>query len=250
MKPSEKLLQKIKEEQAEPAPRWHFAVKNQLLWAAFGLAAVLGALAFSVILFAIQQTDFSILSHLSHSGLELFLGLLPFFWIILLVVFLLIAMYSVQYSRRGYKFTLARLVGYSAALSILLGTLFFIGGGAQRLEQAFAVNVSIYESIQEKKVKLWSMPEAGYLSGEIVETGLDAFQLKDFQGNTWTIRYGGAFIPPVVLLERGEKVKLVGEIEDDGAFAASEVRPWGGMGSRKGEGGRGKSEGGSRKRRD
>ncbi len=232
MKPSEKLIQKIREEQAEPAPRWHFAVKNKLLWAAFGLAAVLGALAFSVILFAIQQTDFNIVSHLSHSGLELFLGLLPFFWIILLVVFLLVAMYSVQYSRRGYKFTLARLVGYSAALSILLGTLFFIGGGAQRLEQAFALNVSIYESVQEKKVKLWSMPEEGYLSGEIVETEVGAFRLKDFQGKEWTVRYEGAFIPPVVLLERGEKVKLVGEVAEEGVFAASEVRPWGGVGSR------------------
>lgn len=232
MKPSEKLLQKIREEQAEPAPRWHFAVKNRLVWAAFGLAVVLGALAFSVILFAIQQTEFNIVSHLSHSGLELFLGLLPFFWIALLVVFLLVAMYSVQYSRRGYKFTLARLVGYSAALSILLGTLFFIGGGAQRLEQAFALNVSIYESVQEKKIKLWSMPEEGYLSGEIVETEMGAFRLKDFQGKEWTVRYEGAFIPPVVLLERGEKVKLVGEVAEEGVFAASEVRPWGGAGSR------------------
>lgn len=232
MKPSERLLQKIKEEQAEPAPYWHFAVKDKLLWAAFGLAAVLGALAFSVILFAIQQTDFNIISHLSHSGLELFLGLLPFFWIILLVVFLLIAMYSVQYSRRGYKFTLAKLVGYSAALSILMGTLFFIGGGAQQLEQAFALKVSAYESIQEKKVKLWSKPEEGYLSGEIVEAGLDAFKLKDFQGKTWAVRYEQAFVPPVVLLERGEKVKLIGEIRGKDEFAASEIRPWGGVGSR------------------
>lgn len=237
MKPSERLIQKIKEEQAEPAPRWHFAVKNKLLWAAFGLAAVLGALAFSVILVAIQQTDFDLISHLSHSGLELFLGLLPFFWIILLIVFLLIAMYSVQYSLKGYKFTLSRLVGYSAALSILLGTLFFIGGGAQRLEQAFALNVSIYESVQEKKAKLWSLPEEGYLSGEIVEAGLNAFKLKDFQGVEWTIRYEGAFIPPVVLLERGEKVKLIGEMAEEKVFVASEVRPWGGAGSRIGRDG-------------
>ena len=232
MKPSEKLIQKIRSEQSEPAPRWHFALKNKLLWAAFGLAVVLGALAFSVILFAIQQTDFNIISHLSHSGLELFLGLLPFFWIILLVIFLLIAMYSIQYSRRGYKFTLARLVGYSAALSILLGTLFFIGGGGQRLEQAFALNVGIYESIQEKKVKLWSMPAEGYLSGEIVETGLESFQLKDFQGKVWKVQYQKAFIPPVVLLERGEKVKLIGQMEGEEGFIATEVRPWGGAGSR------------------
>lgn len=229
MKPSEKLIQKIREQGVTPVPRWRFTLNNVLLWSAFAAASLLGALAFSIILFAVQQTDFQVISHLSHSRLELFLGLLPFFWIILLIIFLIIAIYSVQYAPKGYKLTLARLAGYSAALSILLGTLFFIGGGAQRIEQAFALNVGLYESIQEKKIKLWSMPEEGYLSGEIEQSSMGAFQLKDFEGQVWTVKYEGAFIPPVVLLERGEKVKLIGTIAGPGRFLASEVRPWGGL---------------------
>ncbi|MCB0572208.1 MAG: hypothetical protein KDC66_20720 [Phaeodactylibacter sp.] len=238
MKPSDKLIQMIREQQIRPVPRWRFTLKNLLLWAAFAVAALLGALAFSVVLFAIQQTDFQVISHLSHSRLELFLGLLPFFWIALLIVFLLVAIYSIQHSPKGYKLTLARLVGYSAALSILLGALFFIAGGAQRLEQAFAVNVSLYESVQEKKARLWSMPEEGYLSGEIQQTSIGSFELEDFEGKTWTVGYEGAFIPPVVLLERGEKVKLLGKMDGPGRFEASEVRPWGGM-ERKGRRGSG-----------
>lgn len=238
MKPSDKLIQTIREQQIQPLPRWRFTLRNLLLWSAFSAAALLGALAFSVVLFAIQQTDFQVISHLSHSRLELFLGLLPFFWIILLIIFLIIAIYSIQYAPKGYKLTMARLVGYSAALSILLGALFFIGGGAQRLEQAFAVNVGLYESIQEKKIKLWSMPEEGYLSGQIEQTSAGAFQLKDFEGKEWTVGHEGAFIPPVVLLERGEKVKLIGKVDGPGRFTASEVRPWGGM-ERKGRRGRG-----------
>ena len=239
MKPSEKLLQKIREKEIHPFPKWRFTLRNSLLLAAFLVAVLLGALAFSVILFAIQQTDFNVVGHLSHSRLELFLGLLPILWIVLLVVFLVIAIYSIQYSPKGYKFTAAKLVGYSAALSILLGTLFFVTGGAQRLEHAFAVNLSLYQSINEKKVKLWSMPQEGYLSGEIQETGAGTFQLKDFSGKLWTVSHEDAFIPPVVLLEKGDTVKLMGEMKGEDEFVAKEIRPWGGFG-----GGRGRGNGG------
>lgn len=237
MKPSEKLIQSIKEQGIKPVPRWRFTVRNAVLWGAFLLAVLLGALAFSVILFSVQQADFSVVSHLSHSRLELFLGLLPIFWIILLVVFLVIAIYSIQYSPKGYKFTSAKLVGYSAALSILLGTLFFIAGGAQRLEHVFALHVSLYESVQEKKVQLWSMPKEGYLSGQIEETNAGDFQLRDFEGNLWTVHYENAFMPPSVLLERGEQIKLMGEITGKGEFSALEIRPWGGFGAGRGRGG-------------
>ena len=228
MERSEKLIQTIKEQHIQPVPRWKFTLQNTLIWLSFAVAVLMGALAFSVVLFAIQQTDFNVLSHLSHSRLEMFLGLLPFLWILFLVVFLIIAIYSIQYSKKGYKLTMAKMAGYSAALSILLGTLFFIGGGGHQLEHAFATQVSLYESVQEKKLKLWSMPEDGYLSGEIEKVNPEDFQMKDFSGKTWTIRYEGAFIPPSVLLERGEKVKIVGKMQSDKEFKADEVRPWGG----------------------
>lgn len=232
MKSSEKLIQALKEQDVKPVPKWQFTLKNSLQWTGFLVAVTLGALAFSVVLFAIQQTDFNIISHFSHSRLELFLGLLPFVWIVFLVVFLGIAFFSIRHSKKGYKFTVAKLAGFSAGLSILLGTLYFLAGGASHLDQAFAINVSLYESIQEKKMKLWSMPEEGYLSGEIVNVSPDFFQLKDFKNKVWEISFEEAFIPPVVSLEKGEKVKIVGKMLGSKAFSADEIRPWGGAGKR------------------
>jgi len=236
MKPSEKLIQAIVEKELKPVPKWRFTLRNGLLLGAFLIAVLLGALAFSVILYAIQEADFNVLSHLTHSRLEMFLGLLPIFWIVILVIFLVIAIYSVQYSPRGYKFTAAKLVGYSAALSILMGTLFFIAGGAHRIENAFAVNVGIYESIQDKKIELWSMPAEGYLSGEIQDVEMGTLQLKDFQGNKWIVHFENANIRPAVLLERNETIKLIGEQTGEGEFSASDIRPWGARGRGSGQG--------------
>ena len=232
MKRSEKLIQTIRERDIKPAPRMYFTLKNTALWAGFALAVVLGAIAFAVILYSIQQTDFDLITHLSHSRLEFVLVMLPFFWITSLLVFLLIAMSSYKQSGKGYKLATGRLAAYCTALSILLGTAVFLAGGGRELEQAFGVRVSIYESMQEKKVKIWSMPAQGYLSGDIVTAGDTTFTIRDFNEKTWTIEYSGAFVAPVVTLEPGEKVKMIGKQLDDRRFKAEEVRPWGGPGMR------------------
>jgi hypothetical protein len=228
MKPSEKLIQTIKEKRIKPAPKWRFKVRNALLWTSYALAVLLGALAFSIILFSIQQTDFNVITHLSHSRLELFLGLLPLFWIVWLIICLIIAIYSVQYSNRGYKLTLPRIVAYSSLLSALVGTLFFISGGAHQLEHAFAINILPYDSIQEKKIRVWTMPEEGYLCGKIEQVTPENLQLEDFEGRHWTILYNEAFMPPAVMLVKGEIIKIVGEKTKEGRFVAAEIRPWGG----------------------
>lgn len=232
MKRSEKLIQTIRERDIKPAPRIYFVLKNLAIWGGFALAVALGAVAFAVILFSVQQTDFDLLGHLSHSRLEFVLVMLPFFWITSLLVFLLIAMSSYKHSAKGYKLTTGRLAGYSAALSILLGTAVFLAGGGRELEQAFGLRVSIYESMQEKKVKIWSMPAQGYLSGEITATADTAFTIRDFNGKHWAIEYPGAFVAPVVALEPGEKVKMIGKQLRDDRFRADEIRPWGGPGMR------------------
>ncbi len=230
---SKKIIDKIKSENIQPIPRWKFLLKNGAVWTGFSLAVVLGALAFSVVLFSIQESEFDLLTHMSHSKLEFFLGLLPIFWILTLVLFLILAIFSVQYSRKGYKFTVSRLVAISAALSILLGTLFFIAGGGEKLENAFAVNVEVYQSLQEKKVRIWMNTEEGFLSGTIVHTKSgNSLQLKDFEENTWEIQYQDAFVSPRVLLEPGEKIKLVGKLIDKRTFEAEEIRPWGGRENR------------------
>ena len=228
MAKSKEILNKIKEENIKPIPKWYFLGRNLLIWTAFGLTVLIGAIAFSIILFAIQQTDFNLISHLSHSKLELFLGLLPFFWIITLIIFLIMGIYSLQRSPRGYKLRWPKMAGVHVSLSILVGTLFFLAGGAGKLEKAFAVRMALYESIEEKKVKIWMMPEEGFLSGTIESVSDSIFQLIDFDEDKWQIDYSNAFIPPVVLLEKGEKIKLIGAQTNAGTFTAEEIRPWGG----------------------
>jgi hypothetical protein len=235
---STKLIDKIKEEQVKPIPKWRFTFKDTFIWLAFIFCMLFGALAFSVILFAIQQSDFNLTGHMSHSWFELLLGLVPLVWIISLVLFMVIAIVSIRNSKKGYKFTRPAMLGFVTALSILVGTLFFITGGAQWLEHVFATSVSRYKSVEERKTQVWSRPEEGFLSGNIISAGDSTFELQDFSGKTWDVDFSSADIVPSVSIAEGEKIKMTGRAGSGNSFKAEIIRPWGGF-QRRYHGGRG-----------
>jgi len=228
MKGSEKLISKMKNQNVKQIPKWRFRLKEWLIWILLFISVTVGGLAFSVILFAIQQLDFSLFSHMSHSKFEFFLALLPFLWIVLLMIFLILSVLSIKNSKRGYKFTPFKLVIINALFSIFLGIMFFIGGGANWLDNAFDVSIEAYESINEKKIKMWSLPEEGRLSGTIEKVGDSTLFLVDFKNTDWEIDFLNAFVSPSVFIEEGERVKIVGEKLPNNMFRADEVRPWGG----------------------
>lgn len=229
MNNSKKILDRIRQEDIQPVPKAYVRVRGGLIWAVFFASVLWGSAAFSVILFAIQQTDFSVLTHLSHSKVEFILGLLPVFWLLTLAIMLAVGMYSAYYSKRGYKVDMTSWAVLSVMLSILLGTLFFISGGARALDRAFASRLEVYESIQEKKLKIWMKPEDGLLAGSIESVQGDSLlQLTDFNGKTWNIAFTGAFIAPVLALEPGEKLKMQGKLIGPDHFRAEDIRPWGG----------------------
>ena len=227
MDSSRKLIDAIKEGQIQPRPRWQFRLKNNLILAGFLFTVLLGSLAFSVVLIAIQQVNFNITSHMTHSRLEFFLSMLPVFWIVLLICALRLRKYGIGHSRKGYKCTLARQMGYSAGLSILLGTLFFITGGAHLLEHAYGLHVDTYESIEERRIRFWMDPQGGQLAGEIVKAQADSLVLMDFRGEQWTVLFDkGLSLEHLVHLEKGEKVKLVGLMLGENRFKAREIGHW------------------------
>ena len=239
MENRDQLIEKMKQMNIKPKPSWHFTAKGIFFWIVFIVSVILGALAFSIVLFSIQQTDFDLIAHMSHSRFEFILGLVPFFWIISLIIFLVTAMIGIKNSKKGYKFSYSSIVAFSASFSILLGTIFFIGGGAQWLENAFSVRVVLYEGVQEKKLNLWMQPEKGYLAGTIIQVNDNSFELNDFTNHNWAVNIEQANIASAVIIVEGEKIKIIGEIVSKDNFQAYEIRPWGGQGGK----GRGRKPG-------
>lgn len=226
------IIDLIKDERLAPIPRWRYTIQKIFVWTGFISGILIGAISFSVILFAIQQSEFNVLEHIQHSRVEMILGILPFIWIVSLILFLLLSLWSIRNSWKGYKFPVYQLVLINTAISILLGTLFFISGGAERLEKQFSIQVEMYKSIEERKAAVWQNPSEGMLAGDISYLKGNEIGLVDLKGNNWTIDIEHTTIANIVLMEKGERIKLTGKKTSTSTFKAEQIRPWGGMGKR------------------
>lgn len=226
---SDKLIEKIKEQDLKPIPRWQFLMKDSILWTLFIMSTIFGAFAFSIVLYAIQQVDFNLFGHMTHSWYEMLLSLVPLIWIIFLIVSILLIIISIKNSRKGYKFSPLTVLGLGTALSILLGVLFFITGGGKWLDHAFAQKISRYDSVEDRKIEVWSLPEEGTLSGTILSTGENTFELEDFKGKSWIVDFSHADLVPSVEILDGEKIKMTGKMLSENRFQADKIRPWGGF---------------------
>ena len=116
----------------------------------------------------------------------------------------------------------------STGISMAIGTMFFMTGGARWLEHKFETNIESYESLLEKKTAIWSQPSLGTLSGEIVEIGEESITMKDWKNELWTIQTKDAFVAPVLDLQVGTQIKINGKLMDGNTFKAEKIRPWGG----------------------
>lgn len=228
---TKKILDRIKNEGIHPIPKWKIQIRQGISVGAYLLLVILGGIAVSIIIYAIQQSDFLLLSHISHSQIELILALIPLFWIIFWALVLAFSLFNIGYLKKGYKLTLMKRLLLSLGLSLFLGTFMFLVGGGQKIDQIFSSTTSLYQSMDEKKIEIWSSPEMGLLSGIVISKEGDTVKIKDFSGKTWEmILNEDVFIPPRIQFEEGEKIKVIGEVLSDRVFEVEEIRPWGGLG--------------------
>lgn len=228
MENSQKIIDRIKSDKIKPIPKYRFILRAVLIWGGFSLFILIGAIAFSIILFSIQQNTFDLLNHIKHSTLEFFLAIIPLLWLLTLLLILAASMWTARNSRRGYKLGPGKWLAYSTALSIVLGTLFFISGGANWVENSFSNKIELYESVEERKINMWNRPDEGNLAGMIQSIEKDTMIIKDFNLQEWKINISSAYIAHMVVLEPGEKIKIIGSKTADYVFEATEIRPWGG----------------------
>jgi len=229
MNNSQKLLATIKSKNIKQSSRYKFALKNILFWVLFFLSIIVGGLSFSIILFAFSQTDLDLLSYVKNSKIGFILSLLPVLWIFTCIVFLFIAIFGIKSTKTGYRYSPLLIYGSSVLISIIIGTILFSSGSADKLERIFAKNIPLYNSLEEQKVALWSMTDNGFLSGTIIKRDED-ITLKDWNNQEWKVVYKDAIIRGNQQLNENETIKIIGDIATDNYFIAKEIRPWEGNG--------------------
>ncbi|MGE5356202.1 MAG: hypothetical protein ACM3PT_08180 [Deltaproteobacteria bacterium] len=228
MSNSDKLINTIIQEKINPIPKWKFQLRNAILILLWFIFIITGAISFSIILFSVQQSDFVLLDHARHSVSEMIMVIVPIAWFSFLIIFIMGSLYAVYYSKKGYKFTFSKLMGLNLGLSLVTGILFFLLGGSVFFEKTFSTESGLFQSLEIKKQKMWNDPDRGSLSGIISKADDKTVILKDFKNKIWTVKIDSAIFSPVVEIEKGEKIKILGTKKDSVNFNAQRVMPWGG----------------------
>jgi len=119
-------------------------------------------------------------------------------------------------------------------IAVLLGLILYTSGFSARMNRLLSDSIPFYTHTLDLRGEVWMRPQEGFLSGEIVKINEDKrlIELKDLNGDVWSIEYANATVKYRVVLNIGERIKILGIVLADNTFKASEIRPWEGLGRR------------------
>ncbi|MCX6794602.1 MAG: hypothetical protein NTY31_01190 [Candidatus Falkowbacteria bacterium] len=224
----QKLTEKIKEAKIAPKPRWHFLLKDYVVWVAGALALLIGAAAVSVMIYLLKNNGWELREETHKSVIEFFLLTLPYFWIIFLGIFVFILYYNLKHTKKGYRYPVWLIALAGVLSSIILGSIFFLFGLGQRIDNVLGQSAPLYEIVMNRQLSFWFNPEEGRLAGIIISEVDDGnFYLVDSAGDDWQVlgRNSGSDSRSPDFLKAGEPINLIGQILEDKKFRADIIRP-------------------------
>lgn len=222
---SNKILGKIIKEHIKPIPKWHFLLKRSFIWGVFGISVVLGSFAFGFVLLQLNNTDWEIYHQVSSSFTFFLINVLPYFWGVILIIFLWLAYYNFKHTETGYRHNIFFIVVLSLGLSCLGGSLLYASGINNFAENKFQ-KVPLYQQIHLRQIQVWNQPERGLLAGMIIEvTNKKIIILEDCHQQKWEVDISEANNRANLSLIPRTKIKMLGEKIDSNEFKAKEIRP-------------------------
>ncbi len=221
-------IEKIKKQGITPEPRWKYLIKKYGMWLLFAIVLILGAISFSVVFDNCNSLDWDLYRFTRQSRFIFFLSILPYFWIILIVIFLAAAFFEIRRTETGYRYswtTISLIIVGSIAIFGLFTSFFGFGG---RLNSKLTREVPFYgRHMVVTKESQWMQPSKGFLAGKIILVSEGGLEIKDLNGSNWNIDIDEkTSVKPSVNISQEEMIKIIGTKTGENNFKADEIRPW------------------------
>lgn len=237
---SEEILTNIKEHKIIPRPKWQFVFKNYFIWAVGILALFFGAVSISLIIFMLRYNEWSSYSRVGAGPLEFLLLVVPIFWIISLIIFVVLVYFNFKNTKHGYRYKPLLIVSAAIAISIIFGFGFFALGMGQRIDAILGRRAPLYDSVINPRLRFWSNPEMGRLSGLVVSSDSDSnFVVVDNNNVEWQVSYveandeklmearkNGATDDDLSSIAVGRPARFLGTMSGTKKFKAKEILPF------------------------
>ncbi|PLX28937.1 hypothetical protein C0581_00485 [Candidatus Parcubacteria bacterium] len=222
---SDNILDKIKD--TKPKSRFAFLAKNYAFWSAALLSIVIGAITVSVMIFIFVNHEWALAGRASGMFKNL-VYVLPYFWLVIFLLFIIIAYYEVRHVRGGYKIALPIILGVYIFSTFLLGFGLYKVGVGNSVEEFSVDHAPLYHHLAEKRQQLLQNPEQGIIIGKVMGMKEDSLNLVDFKENVWDVNTEEVFISPHVKMDilLDKIIIIYGEKVGDREFEAEGIKPY------------------------
>ncbi|NTW27454.1 MAG: hypothetical protein HGA36_03950 [Candidatus Moranbacteria bacterium] len=219
---------KIKKEHIEPESKWKYLIRKYGMWFLFGMIVVFGAMSFSSAYYLLASLDWDLYRFVHSNRLGYSLSIFPYFWAVLISIFMLAAFFEIRKTETGYRFSLLKIFLITIGGIIVLGlTMSFLGLG-NRFNMMMAEGVPYYgQHMMVTKESQWSNPQEGFLAGKIITSSSDEMKITDLNGKSWNVLLSETtLIRPKANVSVGQMIKIIGKSLSSSTFQATEIRPW------------------------
>ena len=209
------VLEKIKENGIKPKPKWIFIFKNLFLWILVPIFIVFGGISFSIIFYMFVSSDWDLQSRVGASFFEFVLKTMPYFWIIILIIFLLVLYFDFKNTKHAYKFSFLKISMFGLGIVMVLGLIFYSCGIAKNLDNSL-LKVDTYKTLSCQNSKMWNNPENGILAGKFLSISDNFGTFKDVNEKTWNITFDNR--DGLNNLDLSRDIKIIGRKMGDNNF--------------------------------
>jgi len=209
----------------QPLAKWVFTMRNIFWWSLFGIFTFLSSFAFALILFLLLNENWQFEKFLDHSQIGVYVQTIPYFWILLYLVFLFISWHYMKNTKNAYKFPASLLTLGSLGISIVLGAILYTTHIPNTTDQLFQ-KTPIYKHLVSHKEERWMQEDKGRLAGTIWSYSEDEIHIEDLEKKVWTINIKNTKTSPILNIIKGEKIRIFGKKINDKEFQAERIMPW------------------------
>ena len=206
------VLLRIDREEIVPTPRWHFMLREGVVWSVGVVSVGVGILAVVAIIFEMRNAWWEHYEATHESLLTFAVETLPLIWLLGLVLFSTLLYASVRHMRRGYRYAVHTLVLASIGISGVGGVAVYVLGGGQFADESIGRFVPFQHPFIEREHMRWMDPESGRLTGIVREVPFaeSVVWLEGADGDVYQVNTAGFAQSERQTVNVGDFVRIIG----------------------------------------
>ncbi len=206
------ILSRLEKEHVAVTPRWQFLVTEYGVWALWFVSVLVGAVAFSVMLFFMTHAGFSLYEATHETMFDFVMDVMPLAWIVVFVAMALFAHFNLRHTKHGYRYKVWQVLASSIVGSFLGGIVLHMIGMSFLIDDFMAKQVPMFKGLQSIETRMWQKPGEGRLIGVFGGTTErdDVVLFTDKNGVSWYLNTAELNPRDLDNLFDGSQVRVLG----------------------------------------